>query len=48
MGEGVAGNTMNKQSQGRSFSLGLGMGLTTPHRKEVICYEIFRSASDLD
>jgi hypothetical protein len=27
-------------------ALGLGVGLTTPHLKEVICYEMFQSASD--
>jgi len=26
----------------------LGVGLTTPHRKKLICYEMFQSASDLD
>jgi hypothetical protein len=28
--------------------LGLGVGLKAPHRKKVICYEMFQSASDLD
>jgi hypothetical protein len=27
---------------------GFGMGLRTPRRKKVKCYETFRSASDLD
>jgi hypothetical protein len=47
----VAANLLNKQSRtakGRSSSLGLGVGLTIPHRKNVICYEMFQSASDLD
>jgi hypothetical protein len=30
-----------------SSSLGLSMGPTTPHRKKVICYEMFESASGL-
>jgi hypothetical protein len=28
--------------------LWLGVGLTTPHLKNVTCYEMFQSASDLD
>jgi hypothetical protein len=48
----VAANILNKQlrraDKGFSSSLGLGVGLTTPHRKNVTCYEAFESASDLD
>jgi hypothetical protein len=44
----VAANILNKQSRtadkGWSSSLGVGVGLTTPHCTEVICYEMFQSA----
>jgi hypothetical protein len=42
---GVAANILNKQSRtadkGWSSSLGLGVGLTTPHRKHFYCCEMF-------
>jgi hypothetical protein len=48
----VAANILHKQSRtadkGWSSSLGLGVGLTTHHRKNVTCYEMFQSASDMD
>jgi hypothetical protein len=48
----VAANILNKQLQtadkGWSFRLGFGMGLTIPHRKKEIPYEMFQSTSDLD
>jgi len=49
----VAANILNKQSRtadkGWSSSLGgLGEVLTTPHRKNISCYEMFSRASDLD
>jgi len=34
--------------KGLSSSFGVGEGLTTPHCKKVICYEIFQSASSLN
>jgi len=41
----VAANILNKQSRaadkGWSSSMGLGEVLTTPHLKNVYCYEIF-------
>jgi len=47
----VAANISNTQSRtvdkGWSFSLELGVELT-PHRKNLTCYEMFQSASDLD
>jgi hypothetical protein len=47
----VAANILNKQSRTADrewySSLGLGVWLTT-HRKKVMCYEMFQSASDLD
>jgi hypothetical protein len=40
----VAAKMLNKQSQTAEKSgpldLGLGRGLTTPHRKETLCYEM--------
>jgi hypothetical protein len=46
-----AANILNKQSRtadkGRLPALGLGVGLTTPHRKNLTCHETFQSASDL-
>jgi len=50
--EGSA-NILNRQSRtadkGWSSSLGVGGVLTTPHRKNVYCYEIFiQKVSDLD
>jgi hypothetical protein len=48
----LATNILNKQprsnDKGWSSSLGLGVGLTTPHRKEQIRYEKLNKASDLD
>jgi hypothetical protein len=48
----VAANILNKQSQtadkGWSSSLGVGRGANNPHRKKVMRYEMFQSASDLD
>jgi len=48
----VVANIFNKQSltadKRWSSSLGVGRGATTPHRKKVICCEMFQSASDLD
>jgi hypothetical protein len=48
----VAANILNKQSRaadkGWSSSLGLGVGLTTPHRKKQACYETEHEASELD
>jgi len=49
----VAANILSKQSRtadkGRFSSLGgLDEVLTTPHRKNISCYEMFRRASDLD
>jgi hypothetical protein len=50
--QSVAVNILNKQlwtaEKGWSSSFGLGMGLTTPHHKNVTCYEMFQSTSDLD
>jgi hypothetical protein len=46
-----AANTLNKQSRtankGWSSRRGFGEGLTTPHRKELVCYQTSRRASDL-
>jgi hypothetical protein len=48
----VAANISNKQSRtadrGWSSSLGIGLGLTTPHHKLLICYETGTTASDKD
>jgi len=48
----VAANIPNKQSQtadkGCSSSFGVGREATNPHRKKLICCEMFQSASDLD
>jgi hypothetical protein len=48
----VAANILNKQSRqptrGGPSAWGLGVGLTTPHRKNIMCYEMFQSASYLD
>jgi hypothetical protein len=34
--------------KGWSSSLGVGRGDTTPHYKNLICYEIFQSAAEQD
>jgi hypothetical protein len=51
-GGGEAANILNKQSwtadKGWPSNLGLGMGLTTPHRKKSLCYGNEHKASDLD
>jgi len=43
---------MNKQSctadSGWSSKLGVGRGLTAPHRKQLACYKMLHRASDLD
>jgi hypothetical protein len=43
----VAANILNKQSRQPTkcdpLALGLGVGLTTPHRKNLFCYEMFQS-----
>jgi hypothetical protein len=48
----AAAKILNKQSQtankGWFSSLGLGVGLTKPHRKNVVFYEMFQSVSELD
>jgi hypothetical protein len=48
----LAANVLNKQpranDKGWSFCLGLGVGLTTFHRKKQTCYENSHIASDLD
>jgi hypothetical protein len=48
----VASNILNKQSRtadkGWPSSLGLGGGLTTPHLKKIVRYEMSQKASDLD
>ena len=45
-------NILNKQSRtadkGRFFSLGVGRGAETPHRKNWHSYEIYTRAPDLD
>jgi hypothetical protein len=48
----VDASILNKQlrtaDKGWSSSLGLGRGLTTPHRKKIVCYEMSQRALDLD
>jgi len=48
----VAENILNKQSRtadkGGSLVWDFGEVLTTPHRKNVSCYELFTRTSDLD
>jgi hypothetical protein len=48
----LAANILNKQSRtndkGYSSSLGLGVGLTTPHCKKQIRYEGLHKAANLD
>jgi hypothetical protein len=48
----VAVNILNKKLQtadrGRSSSLGVGQGLTTPTVKNKVCFETSLAASDLD
>jgi hypothetical protein len=48
----VAANILNKQSRTadrwRSYSFGVGPGLTTPTIKNCTCYEIFTYVSELD
>jgi hypothetical protein len=48
----VAANLLNKQSgiaeKKWSSSLGLCVVLTTPHRKNELCYEVFQSSSALN
>jgi hypothetical protein len=48
----VAANILNKQSRtadkGEPPVSGLGVGLTTPHRKNFYCYEMFLSASNME
>ena len=48
----VAANILNKLSRtadkGGPPAWGLGEVLTTPHRRNVSCYVLFKRASDLD
>jgi hypothetical protein len=48
----VAANILNKQSRiadkGWCSSLGVGRGATTPHWKNLTCYEMFQSASSME
>ena len=48
----VSAKRLNKQSRIAdkcwSSSLGIGRGVTTPHRKNLSCYESFTRASELD
>jgi len=47
----LAVNILNKKSRtadkGWFSGLGLGMGLASPHHKNLACYKMFQSASDL-
>jgi hypothetical protein len=49
---GVAANILNKQSwasnKGGPPAWGLGVEQTPPRRKNVMCYEMFQSASGLE
>jgi hypothetical protein len=48
----VTANILNKQSRtadkGWPSSLGVGRGLTTPHREKTVRYEMLQRASDFD
>jgi len=46
----VAANILNKQSwrANKGWFSSLGVGLTIPHCRKVMCYEMFQSTSDLD
>jgi hypothetical protein len=50
--DGGYANILNKQSRaadkGGPPAWGLGVGLTTPHRKKQACYETKHEASELD
>jgi len=47
----ITKNLFNQQSRttkGLFSSLGVGRGLTAPHRKQLACYKMLHRASDLD
>jgi len=41
-------SSRGQPTRGGPPAWGLGVGLTTPHRIKVTCYEMFQSTSDLD
>jgi hypothetical protein len=41
-------SSRGQATRGGPPAWGLGVGLTTPHRKNFCCHEMFQSASDLD
>jgi hypothetical protein len=44
----ILNNSSLQPTKGGPLAWGLGVGLTTPRRKNLSCYEMSKSASDLD